>query len=107
MKICKCEKSDKKPRVNLTTEKNYIKKARMCFRWELNSRPFIMAEVKIEKNCQKKEVFCFLWELNSRPFIMAEEGNYLENRSNGYKYSNLLIDGRMFLMKISRIYLFS
>ena len=54
MKICKCEKSDKKPRVNLTTEKNYIKKARMCFRWELNSRPFIRAEEKMEKKLLKK-----------------------------------------------------
>ena len=39
---------------------------------------------------------------------MADAGNYLENRSNGYKYSNLLIDDRMFLIivRISRIYLF-
>ena len=40
---------------------------------------------------------------------MAEVGNYLENRSNDYKYSNLLIDGQMFLFFVgfSRFYLFS
>ena len=36
------------------------------------------------EKCKKKEIFCFCWELNSRPFIMAEVGNYLENKSNGY-----------------------
>ena len=29
---------------------------------------------------------------------MAEVGNHLENRSNGYQYSNLPIDGRIFLI---------
>jgi len=29
-----------------------------------------------------EKVICFRWELNSRPFIMAEVDNYLENRSN-------------------------
>ena len=79
----------------------------MCFRWELNSRSFIIAEAKMEKQLPKK-VICFRRELNSRPFIMAEVGNYLENRSNGNKYSNLLIDGWIFLIivRISRVYLF-
>ena len=31
-----------------------IKKAGMCFCWELNWRTFLMAEVKIEKKLQKK-----------------------------------------------------
>ena len=35
-----------------------IKKAGMCFCWELNWRTFLMAEVKIEKKLQKK-VICF------------------------------------------------
>ena len=39
--------------------------------------------LKIGKSA-KKEKKCFRWELNSRPFIIAEVGNYLENRSNGY-----------------------
>ena len=51
---------------------------------------------------------CFRWELNSRFFVMAEVGNYLENRSNDYKYSNILIDGQMFLffVRISKNILF-
>ena len=32
------------------------------------------------KNLPKKEEICFRWELNSKPFIMAEMGNYLENK---------------------------
>jgi len=39
--------------------------------------------LKIGKSA-KKEKKCFRWELNSRPFIIAEVGNYLENRSNSY-----------------------
>ena len=57
------------------------KKQKNWFRWELNSRTFIMTEVG---NYLKKEKKCFRWELNSIPFIMADVGNYLENKFNGY-----------------------
>ena len=38
----------------MTMEKKTIKKARTCFCWELNSRPFITADMKIEKQLPKK-----------------------------------------------------
>jgi len=49
----------------MTMEKNYKKKARTCFRWELNSRPFIMAEVKMEKNARKSNLLSLGVELET------------------------------------------
>jgi len=37
-----------------------------------------------KKFARKKEEIWFCWELNSKPFVMAEVGKYLENRSNGF-----------------------
>ena len=107
MKICKREKSDKKIESKFDNGKKTIKS------WNVLSsgvelETFHNGKGKNREKCQKK-IFCFCWDLNSRPFITAEVGNYLENRSNDYKYSNLLIDGQMFLFFVgfSRFYLFS
>ena len=62
-----------------------LKKEDICFRWELNSKSFVIAEVgNYLENIynEKKRIFAFV--VNSKPFIMADVGNYLENRSNGY-----------------------
>ena len=37
------------------------------------------------KNLKKEEDICFRWELNSRSFVTAEVGNYLENIYNEKK----------------------
>ena len=44
-------------------------------------------EVKFKngKNLKKEKDICFRWELNSRYFVMAEVGNYLENIYNKKK----------------------
>jgi hypothetical protein len=44
---------------------------------------YLQNKLKMEKN-RKKEEICFRRELNSKPFITPEVGNYLENKSNGY-----------------------
>jgi len=44
---------------------------------------YLKNKLKMKKSTKKEEI-CFRRELNSKPFVMAEVGNYLENGSNGY-----------------------
>ena len=60
------KKGDKKPSVNLKIGRS-AKKEKKCFRWELNSRPFIMTKVGnyIEDLPKKKKLFSLRVELKT------------------------------------------
>jgi len=100
-------KNWQKLKVNLKMRKN-CKRKRYLLSLRVELKTFHKVTLKMRKICKKKKIFSFVESWTQDLLIMAEVGNYLENRSDGYQYSNLKIDGQMFLviMRISRIYLF-
>ena len=44
-------------------------------------------------NGLKMEKICFRWELNSKPFTMAKVGNYFENIKNCQKKKKIAFGG--------------